>query len=345
MFYRVVFWCIVSRVRDSERDDIFSILDDFSDPRNRCFLCGTDLSVVGKTDEHVVPRWVQRRYDLWSQKLTLLNGTAIPYSQLTVPCCSSCNNDHLSRIEDSLSATVDRGRSAVVALGPKLLFLWLGKIFYAILYKELMLLRERADPYAGTIISEDFIRQYRSHRLLLQQARGILALDGFQPGSLFVFEAQPIPHSDQTWDLTDHVHGMAIGVRIGRVCLIAALGDGAAQQKFDAAFYEQYYDLPLHPIQFRELFARVAYRSTLATRVPKYITGPDGHGGLTTFQLPLGGLSDKPAFEDWIPFNYARVLAAYTAVPLEQVYEPPDLVRTWLHSSPSGPPLFLPYKS
>ena len=313
--------------------------------RNRCFLCGADLLVVGRTDEHVVPRWVQRRYDLWTQQVVLLNGTSIPYSQLTVPCCSACNSIHLSAVEDSLSATVDLGRKAVVALEPKTLFLWLGKIFYGILYKELMLLRERADPAAGTIITSDLIRQYRSHRYFLQQARGIVQLEKFEPGSLFVFEAQCIADRTQVWDLTDHVSGFAIGVRVGRVGLIAALGDGGAQQLTDEHVYKAYYDLPLHPIQFRELFSRVAYRSTLATRVPKYITatGPTADDTLKTFQLPLGGFSSKPLFEEWKPADYARILAAYSGVPLEHIFEPPSLVYTWLHSKPNSPPLYFPY--
>lgn len=68
--------------------DIFAALDTLSDPRHRCFLCGTDLMLAGNTDEHVIPKWAQRRYDLWNQTVTLLNGTGLKYSQLTVPCKS-----------------------------------------------------------------------------------------------------------------------------------------------------------------------------------------------------------------------------------------------------------------
>ena len=66
----------------------------------KCFACG------GKADdgvgEHVIPRWVQRRFDLSSKLLTLINGTRIPYRQLTVPCCLSCNNGFLREIENGV---------------------------------------------------------------------------------------------------------------------------------------------------------------------------------------------------------------------------------------------------
>jgi hypothetical protein len=42
---------------------------------------------------------LQERFGLANQHLTLLNGTLIPYRQLTVPCCQTCNNVHLSKLE------------------------------------------------------------------------------------------------------------------------------------------------------------------------------------------------------------------------------------------------------
>ena len=70
------------------------------------------------------------------QTLVLLNGTTIPYRQLTVPCCRECNNEHLEPIESNVMAAVNQGPEAVEALDRKTLFLWLGKIFFGLLYKE-----------------------------------------------------------------------------------------------------------------------------------------------------------------------------------------------------------------
>jgi hypothetical protein len=46
-----------------------------------CFVCGGKATTV----EHVIPSWLQRRFNLWNQHLVLPNGSAIPYRQLRVP--------------------------------------------------------------------------------------------------------------------------------------------------------------------------------------------------------------------------------------------------------------------
>jgi hypothetical protein len=200
---------------------LFNDLNDFGDPRTQCFLCAADLKTTGHA---------QRRFDQWDQRVVLLNGTSIAYRQLTVPCCPDCNKDRLKPIEDSLAQTVGSGRMAVLALGPKLLFLWLGKIFYWILYRELLLLADRRDSTSSTIITADFLRQYEIHRFFLQQARELVELKDFQPGSLFVFDAQALPNRRLEWDMLDNVETMFIGIRVGRVALFGILGDGGGNR-------------------------------------------------------------------------------------------------------------------
>ena len=64
---------------------------------DRCFLCGKKLK--RKTVEHVFPKWLMNDFDLWDQKITLLNQTKINYRQLIIPCCKECNNVYLSKVE------------------------------------------------------------------------------------------------------------------------------------------------------------------------------------------------------------------------------------------------------
>src|SRR5687768_8784160 len=67
--------------------------------RSVCFLCAKKLTSRNRSDEHVFPKWMQTRFDLTNQEIILLNGTVIPYRQLTIPCCRRCNNTYLARIE------------------------------------------------------------------------------------------------------------------------------------------------------------------------------------------------------------------------------------------------------
>ena len=144
---------------NDEIESLIKSLEEFSAAKYRCFLCGKELFSGGYTQEHIIPRWAQKRYQLWDQQLILLNQTSIPYRQLTVPCCDECNKYRLKPIEDSLSQTVEQGKDAVRLLGDKTIFIWLGKILYGLLYKELTLLLDRSDPSAGSIITPEIIQR------------------------------------------------------------------------------------------------------------------------------------------------------------------------------------------
>lgn len=86
----------------------YSPFDAMTFDNDHCFLCGSPLSQDG-TAEHVFPKWLLEKYDLWDRKLTLLNGTTIAYRQLTVPCCQKCNNKYLSSLEMDMRDAVNAG--------------------------------------------------------------------------------------------------------------------------------------------------------------------------------------------------------------------------------------------
>jgi hypothetical protein len=62
-----------------EFESLIKSLEEFSAAKFRCFLCGKALFAGDSTQEHIIPRWAQKRYELWDQHLVLLNQTSIPY--------------------------------------------------------------------------------------------------------------------------------------------------------------------------------------------------------------------------------------------------------------------------
>src|SRR5258705_11763329 len=102
-----------------------------------CFICASPLSTDTATAEHVVPKWIQDRFELRNQRITLVNGTTIPYRQLTVPCCFDCNNRVLSPLENRISAAFSQGFDAVANLPRIDVFRWIAKIFLGMQFKEL----------------------------------------------------------------------------------------------------------------------------------------------------------------------------------------------------------------
>ena len=306
-----------------------------------CFLCGRSLEDLMSTDEHVIPKWAQNRFELWDKKLTLLNRTSISYRNLTVPCCEECNSYQLQPIETSVASAVLKGADAVRDLGDKILFLWLGKIFYGLLYKELMLSSNRKNPNASSIIPEELIREYEMHLFFLQEARGKIAtIDFSSPGSLFVFKTQTHNNVQLQWDFCDSIDTDFIAIRMDEVGIIGVLADGGAQQ-LAADFYDELKDFPLHPIQFRELCAVFSYRSTKATRTPKYVTISDNPHKV--IQIPLGGYSAKPLFEDWNMDEFAKYLAYYTGQPLEYLRPDSNKIASYIYDA-EDKLIFIPFE-
>src|SRR5271155_1471376 len=58
---------------------------------NRCFICGASPNAVPFSDEHILPDWILRKFNLHNRVITLPNGEAVRYGQFKIPCCAACN--------------------------------------------------------------------------------------------------------------------------------------------------------------------------------------------------------------------------------------------------------------
>ena len=82
----------------------FNPFDQMTFTNDRCFLCGELLTDVNRSKEHVYPKWLQNKFNLWNASLILLNNTPIRYKDLTIPCCKRCNGIMSNKIEKSVLA-------------------------------------------------------------------------------------------------------------------------------------------------------------------------------------------------------------------------------------------------
>ncbi len=304
---------------------------------NRCFLCGTDGGEAGLTAEHVFPKWLQQEFRLWDQPLCLLNGTSLPYRSLTIACCDTCNRIHLAHLERAVSAAVRGGYATFRALDSAVLYQWLLKIFYGILFKESFLLGDRRDAESGSIIPGTVLRQLSMCHSLLQSARFPTEFLGNVAWSIYRFRCYEYEDFRQNFDFSDSIQTLTIAMRMGPVGVIACLQDNNAHEQMSSGHLQQFTH-PLHPIQFRELMSRIFYDQTRFNRTPKYITRlPDGDSGGTMQVVPLNpqGLSSKPTYDPPVERDYAEILSQYTGLPLEIVFREPDEIMSWVYN-PDG---------
>src|SRR5579864_1415411 len=265
--------------------------------RDVCFLCGAALPAEHNTDEHVIPKWVQQRYDLWNQRLTLLNKTEIPYRQLTIPCCVTCNGTHLNMIETAMQQACDAGAQAVRDLPSQTVFIWMGKILFGLLYREHFLSWSRRAPDEGVIVDEETLRRYRLHHQFLQAARIPFEFQPDVPASILVYETLEPADDKMRFDYRDNPLMLSIAIRVGKVGIIACLQDGGALKYSFGDHFKEFETLQLHPMQFSGVTAQVWYDLSRFNRTPKFMLHEQA-GKVQVYMNPLGGLSGKPLFED-----------------------------------------------
>ena len=299
-----------------------------------CFLCGKRLTHSNRSDEHVFPKWLQTRYNLWDQKLVLLNGTDISYKDLKIPCCWTCNTKYLSRIETAVNNASLKGPEALRSLSHRTLFIWLAKIMYGILYKEGLLRRNRAVKRSGRIVPRATLESIKMHHYFLQSVRLPMRFVDFFPASIFIFHLQKSNNLEEQFDFKDLPEHLGIAIQFGSLGIIAILQDGGSQEKCFSSFFRRYYRFPLHPVQFIELISMIFYRATLFNRTPKYMV-LESVRTLNVMQLPLQGFSLKPIYNDWEQNVYAKYLSFYTKQPISTLFSPPDKVMSWLNC-PNG---------
>src|SRR5262245_58398877 len=237
-----------------------------------CFYCGARLRV--RTEEHVFPLWLQKRFQLQHQIITLLNGTTIKYSQLKVPCCRKCNNEHLSGLETRVKRHLQMPPRKLAPRQQTDLFTWACKILLGILYKERLLPRDRREPNKGTILPETLHDPYETTHLIIQNAR--IQIDFFAegkkrlPGSVFIFRLKAPTEVRMQFDFRDDINNLGVFLRLGNRGIIVAADGGALDIEVGHLFRRDGKPA-LHPLQFSELGAIAFYKLSLLNRTPTYI--------------------------------------------------------------------------
>lgn len=326
----------------TELTGIFKQIEEHSYTPDNCFLCGCELTDDIKTFEHVIPKWLQHKFNLWDQKITLLNGTLLPYRNLTIPCCLDCNNHHLRPFEDDVKKAFEDGFEAMSELPDETLFYWLGKIYFGMMYRELFLNLDRSDPEKGPIITPEYLDSFYSHFLFLQGIRGQISFSNFFPASIYLFKTQKPHEIEAQWDFIDNHQTLFISIRMAGIGIIALLQDCKSTKHMEHHL-DVHKEVYLHPLQFRELSAKILYKGILMNRTPKFLNTQTGNGPVETRMLSLQGFSSKPIFDDWNNDEYSILLSHLLGLPLEVCQPEKGQTYTWLVNE-NGEPLFIDVK-
>lgn len=226
-----------------------------------CFVCGASTRDKAFNDEHIIPRWILRRFGLFDKQITLPTGERRHYRGYRVPCCVDCNSLLGETVETPISKLLDGDYQAVMKRldepALRLLFTWLSLLVFKIHLKDRSV-RLHSDPRIGPEVIGDFYDWGEMHHLHAI-ARSPYTRASLLPGvigSLRVYEIAGELTYDR-WDYLDFSHDQTVVVRVGNVGIVATLNDATAGE---SAWSDRLdiIDGPISELQLREIGAMFA---------------------------------------------------------------------------------------
>lgn len=284
-----------------------------------CFICGLVLpdGSSHKTREHIFPQWLLRELNLRESNFRQINGRRVFYKRMTIPCCAECNNIDFSGIENRVKEAYLQGYEAFSNLERKDLFLWLGKIYYGILYHESLVPLDVRDQEGKRAVPIEHLKQLSLHHFLLQGAAGNVSTvtSTGVPASFHFFECLDDPNPTFRFDYIDNLSVPILGIRMGRIGLISILQDWGQSQALDSIHLQAARSVQLHPTQFREVYARYLLMHELSNNKTSYMVLGNTKSATV---LPVGSSGDLEGV--MTAEDFAPVLAHVWEVPIESIY-------------------------
>jgi len=250
---------------------------------NHCFICGAKPGAKSFNDEHILPEWLLKKYDLFDRQITIPNLTGFKYDKYKISCCCDCNARMGRVFEEPISELVKQGFGAVAnhikSESSQLFLSWLCLIFIKTHLKDRFLRTEqdrRSGNHSKIADQYEFEVFHHIHCLARSFYTGAIWEPGAS-GSFLLLPAMIYEGVYESFDFADRYSPQSILLRMDDMCLIAVLNDGCAAS---SKFYENFkkIDGPLSPLQLREVLAHLSYISLRLKNRPSFKSklGPDG---------------------------------------------------------------------
>jgi hypothetical protein len=296
---------------------------------DKCFLTGKDLAENEVHFIPVFPQWLIARYHLEEATMAMLEWNRMKYTDMKLPASLAVANA-IQQLDATTQAAFEAGYDAVKKLPELVLFQWMARIMYGVLYQDFTYSMRR-HATAGTPLKVSPLMQQKLKNLLfmLQSLVRPIAFDGFTPWSM---QCHKVNVSKDVFNYKDETHKLNFCLGMNGFGLVACLQDHGNVAAFNQDVLTTIADKTLHPAQFEELYARFMYTNYLLREFPDYLLTEEDDGTLL-FSLPDFLQKDQPLFAPWKDEIYAQVLANMWepwGIPIKQIYSFPNSPISYL---------------
>jgi hypothetical protein len=237
-----------------------------------CFLCGVNNDGnVEFNDEHVIPKWLLRKHNLFNKEIILPNGAKRKYgSDYVVGCCKKCNEYLGLNIEQRVKAIIDGGfdsvSRALESNDREIVFLWLCLLFFKTHLIDSRF-RYDLDTRKPEKISDLYdVEEFHHIHCIIRSHKMGIRIDPQCVGSLFSLKT-----IDNGYDYKDLYINHSVMIRSFDVTLFLVINDVGISK----SLFRNHLDKisgPISSIQALEIFAHISFINDKLKERPLFFT-------------------------------------------------------------------------
>ncbi len=282
---------------------LYNPFKDFRFDNKTCFLSGQPLRSADE-EIQVFPHWLMRKFDLENKPFKLLDDSIRTYKQLKLPCATDVA-ERIAELDRQVAAAFDSGYVAVKDLEATVLFQWVAKMVYGVVFNEIQAgIRQQALSGEAMNFSQVLAHKFKNLHLMLQSLITPMQFDGALPFTVVVIQ---VANPEQTFSYRDEINTLVYSLRMSDFGLIVCLQDNGTNGIYHEEHLKHIDGQLLHPVQFEEICARFFYSAYLFNRLPEYtVLQTDKKTYIEP--MPLADMSMKPIFDHWQVKTYGQVL-------------------------------------
>lgn len=246
------------------------------------------------------------------------------YRRLVVPCCQLCNGVYLSGVEQRVRTAYFEGLDAFEKLDRRDLFIWLGKIYYGLVYRENLEPRFVREQEGERSVPDKHLESISFHHFLLQTAADRVDWVPSSPGpaSFHFFECLESEIPEWRFDYMDDLFVPMLGLRIGHIGMVCVLQDWGRSEDTQEGHLVAARGMALHATQFREVYSRLSYMTKAFWRDNGHLVVGGPERATVTY-------NPMQPFEGPVEMQHlGEILASAWQVPLESIFDGSRLCST-----------------
>lgn len=240
-----------------------------------CFLCCSTSDKKEFNDEHIIPRWVLKRFDLYKSFITLKNFKKVRYDKYTLTCCAECNHFLGNDIETEISKATKDGLEGLLDYvekhSTKKIFLWLSLVFIKTHLKDAQQ-RWHLDQRKGNTKLDIETDWGSIHHIycVVRSLQNQVYLNKDCIGTIMIMEAEQ-GGGNHKYDFADSPSSNTIFVKLGDIALFGVLDDSTGAAHFIEPLISKL-SKPITWPQSREIFSHLCYLNIMLKERPTYST-------------------------------------------------------------------------